>query len=91
MRTRDLVAVGVGITAPAAMAAALIPARDQIGSVNVALILAVVVVAVAAWGQRLAAFIAAASAAVFFDVLHTRPTTRSPSPNGTTSSLRPCC
>lgn len=73
MRTRDLVAVGVGITAPAAVAAALIPARDHIGSVNVALVLAVVVVAVAAWGHRLAAFVAAASAAVFFDVLHTRP------------------
>jgi hypothetical protein len=73
MRTRDQVAVGVGIVAPAVLAAALIPARDHIGGVNVALVLAVVVVAVAAWGQRLAAFAAAASAAVFFDVLHTRP------------------
>jgi hypothetical protein len=73
MRTRDLVAVGVGLAAPAAVAAALIPARDNIGGVNVALVLAVVVVAVAAWGHRLAAFAAAASAAVFFDVLHTRP------------------
>jgi len=71
--TRDLVAVGVGVTAPAAMAAALIPARDHIGGVNVALVLAVVVVAVAVWGHRLAAFVAAASAAVCFDVLHTRP------------------
>src|SRR5207302_11068588 len=31
------------------------------------------VAAVAAWGHRLAAFVAAASAAVCFDVLHTRP------------------
>jgi hypothetical protein len=72
-RSRALVAVGVGIAGPAAAASALIPARDHIGSVNVALVLAVVVVAVAAWGHRLAAFVAAASAAVFFDVLHTRP------------------
>jgi hypothetical protein len=55
------------------VAAALIPARDHIGNVNVALVLAVVVVGVAAWGRRLAAFLAAASAAVWFDVLHTRP------------------
>ena len=71
--TRDLVAVGVSVAAPAAVAAALIPARDQIGGVNVALVLAVVVVAVAAWGHRLTALLAAASAAVCFDVLHTRP------------------
>lgn len=72
-RTRDLVAVAVGVAAPAVVAAALIPARDGIGGVNVALVLAVVVVAVAAWGHRLAALLAAASAAVCFDVLHTRP------------------
>ena len=72
-RTRDLVAIGLGVAAPAAVAAALIPARDQIGGVNVALVLAVVVVAVAAWGHRPTALLAAASAAVCFDVLHTRP------------------
>jgi hypothetical protein len=72
-RTRDLVTVGVGLAAPAAVATALIPARDHIGSVNVALVLAVVVVAIAAWGHRLAALLAAASAALCFDVLHTHP------------------
>jgi K+-sensing histidine kinase KdpD len=55
------------------VAAALLPARDHIGNVNVALVLVVVVIAVAAWGHRLAAFAAAASAAVWFDFFHTRP------------------
>jgi hypothetical protein len=41
--------------------------------VNVALVLVVVVVAIAAWGSRLAAFVAAASAAVWFDFFDTRP------------------
>ena len=54
----------MGVAAPAAVAAALLPARDHVGNVNVALVLVVVVVAVAAWGNRLGAFVAAASAAV---------------------------
>jgi hypothetical protein len=71
--TRDHLAIAVGLVAPAAVASALIPARDHIGNVNVALVLAVVVIAVAACGRRLAALLAAASAAIWFDVLHTRP------------------
>jgi hypothetical protein len=63
----------VAVLAPAAVAAALLPARDHIGNVNVALVLVVVVVAVAVWGRRLAAFAASASAAVWFDFFHTRP------------------
>jgi Domain of unknown function (DUF4118) len=63
----------VGALAPLGVAAALLPARDHIGNVNVALILVVVVVAIAAWGDRLAAFVSAASAAVWFDFFHTRP------------------
>ncbi len=63
----------MAVLAPAAVAAALLPARDHIGNVNVALVLVVVVVAIATWGRRLAAVAAAASAAVWFDFFHTRP------------------
>ena len=55
------------------LAAALIPVRTLIDPTNVALVLVVAVVAVACFGDRLAAGIAALSAAVWFDFFHTRP------------------
>jgi len=51
----------------------LIPLRHQVVNADVALALVVVVVAVAATGTRLAALVAAVSASVAFDVLHTEP------------------
>lgn len=47
---------GVGAIAPAAVAALLLPARDHIANVNVALVLVILVVAIAALGDRLAAW-----------------------------------
>jgi K+-sensing histidine kinase KdpD len=56
-----------------AAAGLLVPVRDVIGSANVALVLAVVVVAAAAFGERLAGTVTAVLAAVAFDVAHTQP------------------
>lgn len=58
---------------PPALAAALIPLRTAIDPTNVALVLVIGVVAVACLGNRLAATVAALSAAVWFDFFHTRP------------------
>ncbi|WP_240167848.1 DUF4118 domain-containing protein [Streptomyces noursei] len=70
---RDTVAVMAGLLAPLAVAAVLVPARTHISNTDVALILVVVVVAVAANGHRLAGALAALSAAVWFDFFFTRP------------------
>jgi K+-sensing histidine kinase KdpD len=56
-----------------AAAGLLVPVRDVIGSANVALVLAVEVVAAAAFGERLAGTVTAVLAAVAFDVAHTQP------------------
>lgn len=58
---------------PPALAALLIPVRTLIDPTNVALVLVIAVVAVACLGDRLAAAVAALSAAVWFDFFHTRP------------------
>ncbi len=70
MRTATLAAA---VAAPAAVAAALIPVRSDIGNTNVALVLVTVVVAIATSGQRFAAAVAALSAAAWFDFFHTEP------------------
>ena len=62
-----------GITAPLAVAAAMVPLRATIDNANVALLLAAVVVAVAMTGSRAAVLAAAASSTVWFDFFHTRP------------------
>ena len=56
-----------------AVAAALIPLRDHVANDNIALILVVAVVAVAVTGRRVAAALAAVSAAFWFDVFFTVP------------------
>jgi K+-sensing histidine kinase KdpD len=61
------------VVVPAATAAALIPLRSTIVSANVALLLVVTVVAVAATGRRPAAVLAAVCAAVGFNLFHTEP------------------
>ena len=65
-----LVAALVGVPL---VAAALIPLRGHIENTNIALILVVVVVAVACSGNRLAAALAALSAAFWFDFFFTVP------------------
>ena len=56
---------------------------------NVALVLVVIVVAVAANGHRLAGALAAVSAAVWFDFFFARPTSGSPSPSPRHQDRRP--
>jgi len=61
------------VAGPVAVAALLVPFRDHLAAANAALILVVVTVAVAATGWRLAAAVAAISAALAFDFFLTRP------------------
>ena len=70
---RDRIAVAIGLVLPAAVAAALTPFRSSFPNTDAALVLVAVIVAVAANGHRLAGILAAASAAVWFDFLLTRP------------------
>lgn len=63
----------LGLVAPVAVAAALIPLRDELVNTNVALLLVVVVVAVAATGRRVAGSLAALAAAGAFNFFHTQP------------------
>lgn len=67
---------GAGIAfAPAAMitAAALVPARDELGGANVALVLVLFVIGAAAAGGRVAGVVTALCAALSFNFFHTRP------------------
>ena len=68
----QLLVVG-GPFAAIALAALLIPARTAVGSANVALALGVVVVAVGALGGRVPAAVTSVTAALVFNVWHTRP------------------
>ena len=67
------IATAAAVLGPLAAGAALIPLRDRIDNTNIALLLVVTVVAVASLGRRPAAVVAALSAAVAFNVFHTRP------------------
>jgi K+-sensing histidine kinase KdpD len=71
--TRDRVAVLVALVAPLALAAILVPFRGSFPNTDAALAMLLVVVGVAANGYRLAGYLAALSAAVWFDFLLTRP------------------
>ncbi|MGO9082387.1 MAG: DUF4118 domain-containing protein [Streptosporangiaceae bacterium] len=71
--TRDLAAVGAAIAAPLLAALVLLPWRSDWSNTNVALLLVVVIVAVAAIGNRLAGALAAVGAAVWFDFFYTVP------------------
>jgi K+-sensing histidine kinase KdpD len=64
-----LAALGV----PAAVAAALVPVRTSFPGIDAALVMVVVIVGVAAWGDRLAGALAAISAGIWFDFFLTRP------------------
>jgi len=67
------VAVAAALAAPIAAAAVLLPFRASWPNTNVALLLVVVVVGVAALGNRLAGGLAAVGAAVWFDFFFTLP------------------
>lgn len=62
-----------GVVVPFTLAVALIPARAWMGPANVALVLVIAVVAVAATGRRDVSIAAAVSSAIGFDVFHTEP------------------
>jgi len=71
--TRDRLAVLAGEAVPLALAAVLVPFRAAFPNTDAALAMLVVVVAVAANGDRLAGALAAVSTAVWFDFFLTRP------------------
>jgi hypothetical protein len=71
--TRDRAAIAAGVLAPPAVTAVLIPLRDDVANTSVALLLVLVIVAVAALGNRLGGWLAAASAAVWFNFFWTEP------------------
>jgi K+-sensing histidine kinase KdpD len=70
---RNLLAAIAGLGAPLALTAILIPFRLHFPNTDAALALLLLVVAVAAAGSRLAGWLAAASAAAWFDFFLTAP------------------
>jgi hypothetical protein len=69
-------AIAASIAGPAAalvMALALVPARDWLGTTNVALLLLLVVVATAAVGGRAPGAVTAIAASLLFNAAHTAP------------------
>lgn len=71
--SRDHLALAAGLLAPLALAAILVPFRAHFQNTEGALAMVVVIVAVAAAGNRLAGYLAALSAAAWFDFFLTRP------------------
>ena len=71
--TRDRLAGLAGLAAPLVLAAVLVPFRGSVPDTDAALAMLLVVVAVAANGDRLAGVLAAVSAAVWFDFFLTQP------------------
>ncbi|MFG2848121.1 DUF4118 domain-containing protein [Kitasatospora sp. NPDC048296] len=63
----------MAVVVPLALSAVLLPLRGHLANTNVALLLVVAVVAVAAVGHRAAGAVAALSAAAWFDFFFTRP------------------
>jgi K+-sensing histidine kinase KdpD len=73
MLSRDHLAVLAGFAAPLALTAILVPFRGSFANTDAALALILIVVAVAAAGNRPGGYVAAVSAAVWFDFFLTRP------------------
>ncbi|MGD0377604.1 MAG: DUF4118 domain-containing protein [Streptosporangiaceae bacterium] len=71
--TRDRIAILAALAAPVAAAAILLPFRASWSNTNAAMLLVVVVVGVAAIGNRVAGGLAAVSAAAWFDFFFTLP------------------
>ena len=70
---RDGAAIAAALAAPLVVVAVLLPFRASWSNTNVALLLVVAVVAVAALGNRVAGALASVSAAAWFDFFFTRP------------------
>ncbi|MFB6878559.1 DUF4118 domain-containing protein [Streptomyces sp. NPDC056323] len=70
---RDRIALVAAVAGPLLLALILVPFRGSVPSTNLALILVVAIVAIAAAGSRLAGGLAALSSAVWFDFFLTRP------------------
>jgi len=66
-------AIVAGLAGPLALAAILVPFRANFANTDAALAMILVVVAVAAIGNRIAGYVAAVSAAAWFDFFLTRP------------------
>jgi K+-sensing histidine kinase KdpD len=71
--SRDRLAVVAALVAPLALTVILVPFRTSFPNTDAALALVLVVVAVAMNGYRLAGYLAALSAAIWFDFFLTRP------------------
>jgi K+-sensing histidine kinase KdpD len=71
--SRDRLAVAAGLAGPLALAAILVPFRTNFANTDAALAMILLVVAVAAAGNRLAGYLAAVSATAWFDFFLTRP------------------
>ncbi|XVU21282.1 DUF4118 domain-containing protein [Actinoplanes sp. CA-054009] len=71
--TRKRLAVGLAIVVPFAVAAVLVPFRGDVQNTQVALLLVVAVVGVAALGSRPAGYLGAASAGVWFNFFYAPP------------------
>jgi hypothetical protein len=70
---KDRPAIALGLLAPFAAALILLPFRADWSNTNVALLLVAVVVAIAAFGNRIAGALGAASAFAWFDFFFTKP------------------
>jgi K+-sensing histidine kinase KdpD len=70
---RDHLAIAAGLFGPLALAAILVPFRTSFANTAAALAMILLVVLVAAIGNRLAGYAAAISAAAWFDFFLTRP------------------
>jgi K+-sensing histidine kinase KdpD len=71
--SRDHLAIAAGLAGPLALAAILVPFRTNFANTDAALAMILLVVAVAAAGNRMAGYVAAISAAAWFDFFLTRP------------------
>jgi len=72
-RKTDMLPLVAALLGPAAVCAVLLPARGHLANTNVALIVVVVVVSLAATGRRPAGYVAALSSGIWFDFFFTRP------------------
>jgi K+-sensing histidine kinase KdpD len=71
--SRTRLAVLAGLLVPLALTAVLVPFRSSVANTDAALALILVIVAVAAAGYRQAGYLAAVSAAAWFDFFLTKP------------------
>ena len=90
-RRRDRLTLVLAVLAPFAASILLVSVRADFDNTQIALVLVAVVVAVAAYGNRVAGFVAALSAGLWFDFFFTRPTSGSRSPTARTSRHSCCC